>query len=95
MWALTAARGLYWRTLCKALAWRPFLSPRVVEGGQLSHHPLAEEGWAGRGSWRAFTERTLCINEANLSVNQIGGGTPGQEVLLPRPIKMSLNPPLL
>ena len=28
---------------------RPSLSPRVVEGGQLSHHPLGEEGWAGRG----------------------------------------------
>lgn len=28
---------------------RPSLSPCVVEGGQLSHHPLGEERWAGRG----------------------------------------------
>lgn len=26
----------------------------------------------------SVAERTLCINEANLSVNQNGGGTPGR-----------------
>lgn len=26
-----------------------FSAPAVVEGGQPSDHPLAEEGWAGRG----------------------------------------------
>lgn len=34
-------------------------------------------GWTG-SCW-AFAQRTLCINEANLSVNQNGGGTPGRE----------------
>lgn len=33
--------------------------------------------------------------EANLSGNQIGGGTQGREVLFTCPIKMSVNPPIL
>lgn len=50
-------------------------------------------GW--KGSWRAFAERTRRINEANLSVNQNGGGAPGREVLFTHPIKMPLKLPLL
>lgn len=37
----------------------PSLSPSVVEGAQLSHHPLVEEGWAGRGRGEPYREDTL------------------------------------
>lgn len=38
---------------------RPSLSPCVVEGGQLSHHPLGEEGWAARGHGERCGEDAL------------------------------------
>lgn len=73
---------------------RPSHSPCVVQAGQLSHHPLDEEGWARWG--RGEPCRRLCINEANLSVNQNGGGTQGRVgAFFTCPIKMPLNPTLL
>lgn len=49
MGAYSSSRSLLENIMQSIGARRPFLSPSVVEGGQLSHHPLAEEGWAGRG----------------------------------------------
>lgn len=42
---------------CSAV--RPSLSPCVVEGGQLSHHPLGEEGWARKGHGKHSGEDAL------------------------------------
>jgi len=44
--------------------------------GEISHHPLNEEGWAEKGHSEHRGEE-LCINEANLSADQNGSGTPG------------------
>ena len=74
---------------------RPSLSPCVVEGGQLSHHPLGEEGWAGRGrAERSHRGRSALMNLIYLWI-RMGVGLRGGEVLFTCPIKMPLKPPLL
>lgn len=63
---LTTALGPYWRTLCRTARLCVHLSALV----------LLRDGLEGVVA--SVAERTLCINEANLSVNQDGGGTPGR-----------------
>lgn len=50
----------------------------LFKKGQRSHHPSGEAGWGWKGSRGTLAERTLRINEANLSENQNGGGIPGR-----------------
>lgn len=50
----------------------------LFKKGQRSHHPSGEAGWGWKGSQGTRAERTLRINEANLSENQNGGGIPGR-----------------